>query len=82
MQLGADSPTPAALKRGSYIYGCHTACQEVENVEPKGVETYLLTLKDRGLAKAEDFIDNSIVAELDREGFIDEMYRKYSKKKP
>lgn len=50
-------------------------------VEPEGVETYLLTLKDRGLAKAEDFIDNSIVAELDREGFIDEMYRKYSKKK-
>lgn len=50
-------------------------------VEPEGIETYLLTLKDRGLAKAEDFIDNSIVAELDREGFIDDMYRKYSKKK-
>lgn len=50
-------------------------------VEPEGIETYLLTLKDRGAAKAEDFIDNSIVAELDREGFIDDMYRRYRKTK-
>jgi hypothetical protein len=34
------------------------------------VENYLATLKDRGAARPEDFMDNSIIAELDHEGFI------------
>jgi hypothetical protein len=33
-------------------------------------------LKDRGSAKIEDFFDNSIVSELDREGFIDAVYKR------
>ncbi len=48
-------------------------------VDPEEIKTYLLTVKDRGAAKPEDFIDNSIVTELDREGFIDAMYKKYRK---
>jgi hypothetical protein len=36
-------------------------------------------LKDRGAARPEDFMDNSIVAELDREGFIDAAYKRYQK---
>jgi NitT/TauT family transport system substrate-binding protein len=51
-------------------------------VEPEGIETYLLTVKDRGSARVEDFIDNSIVAELEREGFIEEIYRRYGKTNP
>jgi ABC-type nitrate/sulfonate/bicarbonate transport system substrate-binding protein len=45
-------------------------------VDPEEIKTYLTTLKDKGTAKPEDFLDNSIVAELDREGFIDSMQRK------
>lgn len=48
-------------------------------VDPREIETYLLSLNYRGSAKPEDFIDNSIVAELDREGFIDAMYKKFRK---
>ena len=48
-------------------------------VDPEEIRTYLLTVKERGSAKAEDFIDNTVVAELDREGFIDAMYKKYRK---
>jgi NitT/TauT family transport system substrate-binding protein len=48
-------------------------------VDPEEIETYLSGLKDRGAANPQDFIDNSIVAELDREGFIDAVYRKYTK---
>jgi hypothetical protein len=33
-------------------------------------------LKDKPAAKAEDFFDNSIIAELDREGFIDAVYKR------
>ena len=46
-------------------------------VDPEEIRTYLTTLKDRGAAKPEDFLDNSIVAELDREGFIDSVQRKF-----
>ena len=45
-------------------------------VEREEVENYLATLKDRGSAKVEDFFDNSIVSELDREGFIDAVYKR------
>jgi NitT/TauT family transport system substrate-binding protein len=48
-------------------------------VDPGELETYLSNVKDRGRAKPQDFIDNSIVTELDREGFIDAIYRKYAK---
>jgi hypothetical protein len=48
-------------------------------VERDEVENYLVTLKDRGAARPEDFMDNSIVAELDREGFIDAAYKRYQK---
>lgn len=48
-------------------------------VERDEVENYLVTLKDRGAAKAEDFMDNSILAELDREGFIAAAYKRYQK---
>jgi NitT/TauT family transport system substrate-binding protein len=48
-------------------------------VERDEVENYLVTLKDRGGAKPEDFMDNSIVAELDREGFIEAAYKRYQK---
>ncbi|MGH7825563.1 MAG: ABC transporter substrate-binding protein [Candidatus Binatia bacterium] len=48
-------------------------------VEPEEIETYLMTLKDRDGAKPDEFFDNSIVAELDREGFIDAIYKKYKK---
>jgi len=48
-------------------------------VDPEEINTYLLTVKDRGAARAEDFIDNSIVRELDREGFIDAAYKRYRK---
>jgi NitT/TauT family transport system substrate-binding protein len=48
-------------------------------VERDEVENYLATLKDRGSARPEDFMDNSIVAELDREGFINAAYRRYQK---
>jgi hypothetical protein len=43
------------------------------------VENYLVTLKDRGTARAEDFMDNSIIAELEREGFIGAAYKRYQK---
>lgn len=49
------------------------------HVDLEEIQTYLATVKDRGNAKPEDFVDNSIVAELDREGFIDAAYRKYRK---
>jgi NitT/TauT family transport system substrate-binding protein len=48
-------------------------------VEREEVENYLKTLKDRGSAKPEDFMDNSIVSELDRQGFIDAVYKKSPK---
>jgi ABC-type nitrate/sulfonate/bicarbonate transport system substrate-binding protein len=48
-------------------------------VERDEVENYLVTLKDRGAARAEDFMDNSIVAELDREGFISAAYKRYQR---
>ena len=48
-------------------------------VDPGEIEAYLPTVADRGSAKAEDFFDNSIIAELDRQGFIDGVYRKYEK---
>ena len=37
------------------------------------------TGKDRGGARAETFMDNSIIAELDREGFIDAAYKRYQR---
>ena len=43
------------------------------------VENYLVTLKDRGGARADDFMDNSIVAELYREGFISTAYKRYQR---
>ncbi len=49
-------------------------------VDPEEVRAYLVTLKDKGAAKPEDFIDNSIMAELDREGFIDAAYSKFRKR--
>lgn len=48
-------------------------------VERDEVENYLVTLKDRGAAKPEDFMDNSILAELEREGFIAAAYKRYQK---
>jgi NitT/TauT family transport system substrate-binding protein len=48
-------------------------------VEREEVENYLKTLKDRGSAKPEDFMDNSIVSELDRQGFIDAVYKRTPK---
>jgi NitT/TauT family transport system substrate-binding protein len=45
-------------------------------VEREEVDNYLASLKDKPSAKAEDFFDNSIVSELEREGFIDAMYKK------
>ncbi|MBM4260812.1 MAG: ABC transporter substrate-binding protein [Deltaproteobacteria bacterium] len=48
-------------------------------VEREQIENYLVTLKDRGSAKAEDFMDNSILAELEREGFIAAAYKRYQK---
>ncbi len=48
-------------------------------VDPGELEAYLPTVADRGSARAEDFFDNSIVAELDHEGFIAGVYRKYEK---
>ncbi len=49
-------------------------------VDPEEVRSYLVTLKDRGTAKPEDFIDNSIMAELDREGFIDAAYGRFKRR--
>jgi ABC-type nitrate/sulfonate/bicarbonate transport system substrate-binding protein len=51
-------------------------------VDRNEVENYLATLKDRGSAKVEDFFDNSIVSELDREGFIDAVYKRKLKIAP
>ena len=48
-------------------------------VERDEVDNYLKTLKDRGSAKPEDFMDNSIVSELDRQGFIDAVYKRTAK---
>lgn len=48
-------------------------------VDPEEIKTYLATLKDKGTAKPEDFLDNSIVAELDREGFIDSVHKRFGK---
>lgn len=48
-------------------------------VERDEVENYLVTLKDRGGAKADDFMDNSILAELEREGFIAAAYKRFQK---
>ena len=48
-------------------------------VERDEVENYLVTLKDRGAARPEDFMDNSIITELDREGFINAAYKRYQK---
>lgn len=48
-------------------------------VDPEEIENYLVTVKERGSSKPADFIDNSIVAELDREGFIEAVYKKYGR---
>jgi hypothetical protein len=45
-------------------------------VEREEVENYLGTLKDRGSTRVEEFFDNSIVSELDCEGFIDTVYKR------
>ena len=43
--------------------------------EPEEVETYLALNAIK--AKAQDFVDNSILSELDREGFFEQINKKY-----
>jgi hypothetical protein len=41
----------------------------------EAVDAVLQTEVKSGTAKAADFIDNSLVAEIDREGFFRQLYR-------
>jgi hypothetical protein len=43
--------------------------------DPEEIETYFALSKIK--AKPQDFVDNSILAELEREGFFDETNKKY-----
>jgi len=45
-------------------------------VDREEVTNYLASLKEKPSAKPDEFFDNSIVSELDREGFIDAMYKR------
>ena len=69
----------AKLLAGTYDYWVHIYPAK-PYVDPEEIRSYLLTVKDRGTTKPEDFIDNSIMAELDREGFIDSAYAKFRKR--
>ena len=69
----------AKVLTGTYEYWVHIYPTK-PYVDPEEIRSYLLTVKDRGTAKPEDFIDNSIMAELDREGFIDAAYGKFRKR--
>jgi ABC-type nitrate/sulfonate/bicarbonate transport system substrate-binding protein len=67
------------LLAGTYDYWVHIYPSK-PYVDPEEVRSYLVTLKDKGTAKPEDFIDNSIMAELDREGFIEAAYSRFKKR--
>lgn len=43
--------------------------------DPEGIENYLALAKIK--ARPQDFVDNSVLAELEREGFFEEINRKY-----
>jgi ABC-type nitrate/sulfonate/bicarbonate transport system substrate-binding protein len=69
----------AKLLAGTYDYWVHIYPTK-PYVDPEEIRSYLSTVKDRGTTKPEDFIDNSIMAELDREDFIDSAYAKFRKR--
>lgn len=66
------------LLAGTYDFWVHLYPAK-PYVDPEEMENYLATLKDRGSARAEQLFDNSLTAELDREGFIDSVYKKYGR---
>jgi hypothetical protein len=66
------------LLSGTYDYWVHIYPAK-PFVDPEEIRSYLATVKEKGTARPEDFIDNSILSELDRDGFIEAAYRKYRK---
>jgi ABC-type nitrate/sulfonate/bicarbonate transport system substrate-binding protein len=66
------------LLAGTYDFWVHIYPPK-PYVDPEEMENYLATVKDRGSARAEQLFDNSLTAELDREGFIDAVFKKYGK---
>jgi len=60
---------------GTYDFWLHLYASK-PYVDPEEIKTYLATLKDKSTARPEEFLDNSVIAELDRDGFIDSILKK------
>ena len=65
---------PDILAELYQIYGVKYL-ERIPFVNSDGVEAVLQTEVKSGSAKAADFVDNSFVSELDREGFFRQLYR-------
>jgi NitT/TauT family transport system substrate-binding protein len=65
---------PEILAELYRIYGVKHL-EKIPFVDPKSVDAVLQTEVKAGSAKPDDFIDNSLIADIEREGFFRQLYR-------